>query len=77
MGLFISIASFVLSVVIIYYVVRKATDAEEQTKLLREILAASQPAPEPSAIVKLTQERAETKTEAEYLAEARKKYSGE
>ncbi|EFR7340337.1 hypothetical protein H0R35_003197 [Salmonella enterica] len=50
------VAAIVLNLIILFYLVRKATRADAQIDLLKQILAAQKPQ-EKSAIVKLTEER--------------------
>ena len=70
MDIFISLASFVLSVIIIYYVVRKATRADEIVELLNKSLNAH----EENEVVAAVSEPAKVeKSDADYLREARAK----
>ncbi|ELT9219051.1 hypothetical protein SAY60_002878 [Salmonella enterica] len=50
------VVAMALNMVILFYLVRKATRADAQIDLLKQILAAQKPQ-EKSAIVKLTEER--------------------
>lgn len=50
--------AFVINVAILFFVVRKATRADVQIDLLKQILATQKPE-EKSEIVKLTEERSE------------------
>ncbi len=50
-------AAIAINLAILFYVVRKATRADAQIDLLKQILAAQKPQ-EKSEIVKLTEERA-------------------
>lgn len=72
MELFISLASFVLSVIIIYYVVRKATRADEIVELLKKSLNEDAPAVVNVAVGVAEPAKAE-KSDADYLREARAK----
>jgi hypothetical protein len=82
MELIISLASFVLSIVIIYYVIRKATSAEEHLAVLRAILEnqqkGSEAVEEAMRAMRGTSTDTEVvrsaKTEADYLREARAKH---
>lgn len=70
MELFMSLASFVLSVIIIYYVVRKATRADEIVELLKKYLNAHE---ENEVVVAVTEPAKAEKSDADYLREARAK----
>lgn len=70
MELIISLASFVLSVVIIYYVVRKATRADEIVELLKKSLNAHE---ENEVVVAIAEPAKAVKSDADYLREARAK----
>ncbi|EIX3644969.1 hypothetical protein MKA87_004365 [Salmonella enterica] len=56
MEMLMAAVAIVINLVILFYVVRKATRADAQIDLLKQILAAQKPI-EKSAIVKLTEER--------------------
>lgn len=56
MDFLIPAAAFTLNLIILFFVVRKATRADAQIDLLKQILAAQKPE-EKSEIVKLTEER--------------------
>lgn len=56
MEMLMIVAAIVLNLIILFYLVRKATRADAQIDLLKQILAAQKPQ-EKSAIVKLTEER--------------------
>lgn len=72
MELFISLASFVLSVIIIYYVVRKATRADEIVELLKKSLSEDGPTVVDVDVSAAKPIKAE-KSDADYLREARAK----
>lgn len=57
MNILIPVTAIIINLVILFYVVRKATRADEQVNLLRQILA-TQKSETKSEIVKLTEERA-------------------
>lgn len=57
MEMVMAVAAMALNLVILFYLVRKATRADAQIDLLKQILAAQKPQ-EKSDIVKLTEERA-------------------
>lgn len=73
MGLIISLASFVLSVVIIYYVVRKATRADEIVDLLLFIAKEKKAVDLGMELFKEEKEEKPAKSDADYLREARVK----
>lgn len=56
MGMLLTAIAFVINVAILFFVVRKATRADVQIDLLKQILATQKPE-EKSAIVRLTEER--------------------
>lgn len=56
MELVMAVAAVALNLIILFYLVRKATRADAQIDLLKQILAAQKPQ-EKSEIVKLTEER--------------------
>lgn len=56
MDMLLAAIAFVISVAILFFVVRKATRADVQIDLLKQILATQKPE-EKSEIVKLTEER--------------------
>lgn len=56
MELVMAVAAIALNLIILFYLVRKATRADAQIDLLKQILAAQKPQ-EKSEIVKLTEER--------------------
>lgn len=56
MEMVMAVAAMALNMVILFYLVRKATRADAQIDLLKQILAAQKPQ-EKSVIVKLTEER--------------------
>ena len=56
MAILLAAIAFVINVAILFFVVRKATRADVQIDLLRQILATQKPE-EKSEIVKLTEER--------------------
>ena len=56
MGILLAAIAFVINVAILFFVVRKATRADVQIDLLRQILATQKPE-EKSEIVRLTEER--------------------
>lgn len=56
MGILLTAIAFVINVAILFFVVRKATRADVQIDLLKQILATQKPE-EKSEIVKLTEER--------------------
>ena len=56
MDMLLAAIAFVINVAILFFVVRKATRADVQIDLLRQILATQKPE-EKSEIVKLTEER--------------------
>lgn len=56
MDMLLTAIAFVINVAILFFVVRKATRADVQIDLLKQILAAQKPE-EKSEIVKLTEER--------------------
>lgn len=56
MDMLLAAIAFVINVAILFFVVRKATRADAQIDLLKQILAAQKPE-EKSDIVKLTEER--------------------
>ena len=56
MGILLTAIAFVINVAILFFVVRKATRADAQIDLLKQILATQKPE-EKSEIVKLTEER--------------------
>lgn len=56
MDFLIPAAAFTLNLIILFFVVRKATRADAQIDLLKQILATQKPE-EKSEIVKLTEER--------------------
>lgn len=56
MGVLTAVVAMVLNLIILFYLVRKATRADAQIDLLKQILAAQKPQ-EKSEIVKLTEER--------------------
>lgn len=56
MDMLLAAVAFVVNVAILFFVVRKATRADVQIDLLRQILATQKPE-EKSEIVKLTEER--------------------
>lgn len=58
MDMLLTAVAFAINVAILFFVVRKATRADVQIDLLRQILAAQKPE-EKSEIVKLTEERSE------------------
>lgn len=58
MDMLLAAIAFVINVAILFFVVRKATRADVQIDLLRQILATQKPE-EKSEIVKLTEERNE------------------
>ena len=76
MELFISLASFVLSVIIIYYVVRKATRADEIVELQKIMINTLRPKIE-SVVTEAedgaTRIKIVAKSDEEYLREARAK----
>ncbi len=57
MDFLIPAAAFTLNLIILFFVVRKATRADAQIDLLRQILKSQQAPEEPSAIALLTAER--------------------
>lgn len=77
MELFMSLASFVLSVIIIYYVVRKATRADEIVELLKKSLSEDGPTEAQKVVVEIAENIRKNVTEheqksfEEYLREAR------
>lgn len=56
MDMLLAAIAFVINVTILFFVVRKATRADVQIDLLKQILATQKPE-EKSEIVKLTEER--------------------
>ena len=56
MEMLTAVVAIVLNLIILFYLVRKATRADAQIDLLKQILAAQKPQ-EKSEIVKLTEER--------------------
>lgn len=56
MDILLAAIAFVINVAILFFVVRKATRADVQIDLLRQILATQKPE-EKSEIVRLTEER--------------------
>lgn len=56
MDMLLTAIAFVINVAILFFVVRKATRADVQIDLLKQILATQKPE-EKSEIVKLTEER--------------------
>lgn len=56
MDILLAAIAFVINVAILFFVVRKATRADVQIDLLKQILATQKPE-EKSEIVKLTEER--------------------
>ena len=56
MGMLLAAIAFVINVAILFFVVRKATRADVQIDLLKQILATQKPE-EKSDVVKLTEER--------------------
>lgn len=56
MDMLLAAIAFVINVAILFFVVRKATRADVQIDLLKQILATQKPE-EKSEIVKLTEER--------------------
>ena len=56
MNMLLAAIAFVINVAILFFVVRKATRADAQIDLLKQILA-TQKSEEKSEIVKLTEER--------------------
>ena len=56
MDMLLAVIAFVINVAILFFVVRKATRADAQIDLLKQILATQKPE-EKSEIVKLTEER--------------------
>lgn len=56
MGILLTAIAFVINVAILFFVVRKATRADAQIDLLKQILATQKPE-EKSEVVKLTEER--------------------
>ncbi|EMJ0319324.1 hypothetical protein V7I88_004596 [Salmonella enterica] len=56
MELVMAVAAVAINLIILFYLVRKATRADAQIDLLKQILAAQKPQ-EKSEIVKLTEER--------------------
>lgn len=56
MDVLTAVAAIVLNLIILFYLVRKATRADAQIDLLKQILDAQKPQ-EKSAIAKLTEER--------------------
>ena len=56
MDILLAAIAFVINVAILFFVVRKATRADVQIDLLRQILATQEPE-EKSEIVRLTEER--------------------
>lgn len=56
MDILLAVIAFVINVAILFFVVRKATRADVQIDLLKQILA-TQKTEEKSEIVKLTEER--------------------
>lgn len=56
MDMLLTAVAFVINVAILFFVVRKATRADVQIDLLKQILATQKPE-EKSEIVKLTEER--------------------
>ena len=56
MDMLLAAIAFVINVAILFFVVRKATRADVQIDLLKQILATKKPE-EKSEIVKLTEER--------------------
>lgn len=73
MGIFMSLASFVLSVIIIYYVVRKATRADEIVELLKKSLNAHEENEVVVAVAEPAKATKAEKSDADYLREARAK----
>ncbi len=57
MNMLTAVAAIVINLIILFYLVRKATRADAQIDLLKQILEAQKPQ-EKSEIVKLTEERA-------------------
>lgn len=52
-----AILAFAINVVIVFYVVRRATRSDEQVMLLKQLVASVQKPAEKSAIAQLTEER--------------------
>lgn len=58
MTILLSILAMAVNLLIIFYVIKKATKADEQVELLKKILAASSKPEEKSPIKMLSEERA-------------------